>query len=388
MKKQIYILLVIIVFSSSVFSQLTITNGHHTLEITGAVSMYYNQRFLKPGEENQRKDRYKLRDAQIQLEGRVGRTVEYELQVDFADLASSVRDPENPGIMDAYVTYKGLDVIDVTFGYGKTPYSRASRVPFIYTPYWQRAEFLRGDIFARRDVGVTLSKSLWKQRISVFAGSYTGLGEISLNGDNDQSGQLEHMGRAEFAYPSRYRYRDIDTRHTPIPMFVIGGNARYTKRNLPTGTLFPGGAVGEYGLKVIDGERYTWGFDASAQYKGFSAQFELHQLVAKPNSAQSNLFQGYTLAETGGYVKMGGYVAQVNYYSKKLKTIFSSRYEEYNLNDLAPGINKRINAALAYQIDGFNSMIKLQYFHILEEESIDPLRWNYQIRIGWQYLFK
>jgi hypothetical protein len=171
-------------------------------------------------------------------------------------------------------------------------------------------------------------------------------------------------------------------------MFVVGGNARYTKRNLTVGTLFPGGAVGEYGLKVIDGERYAWGIDASAQYKGFSTQFELHQLTARPQNTGSILFQGYNAEETGGYVKMGGYVAQVNYFSKKLKTIFSGRYEEYNLNDLAPGINKRLNAAIAYQIDGFNSMIKLQYFHILEEESIDPLRWNYQIRIGWQYLFK
>jgi hypothetical protein len=386
MKKIILTYAVLIAFITD--AQVTLTNGNHTVEFSGAVSMYYNQRFLKPDQVNQRKDRYRLRDAQLQIEGRVGRLYEYELQVDFADFAATERDPENPGIMDAFVTYKGLEVIDVTFGYGKTPYSRASQVPFIYSPYWQRAEFLRGDIFARRDVGVTLSKSMWKQRLTVFAGSYTGLGEISLNGDNDPSGKLEHMGRVEIAYPSRYRYRDIDTRHTPIPMFVIGANGRYTNRVLPENTFFPGGAVGEYGLKVIDGERYVYGFDASAQYKGFSAQFELHQLTAKPTSNQSILFQGYTAAEAGGFVKMGGYVAQLNYFSKKLKTIFSTRYEEYNLNDLAPGVNKRINAALAYQIDGFNSMIKLQYFHILEEESIDPLRWNYQIRIGWQYLFK
>jgi hypothetical protein len=43
--------------------------------------------------------------------------------------------------------------------------------------------------------------------------------------------------------------------------------------------------------------------------------------------------------------------------------------------------------ALAYQIDGFNSMIKAQWTHIMKEEILDALKWNEQFRIGWQVMF-
>jgi hypothetical protein len=377
----------------STYSQVTITNGKHNMELTGSVSTYFNRRWIKPEAANQslNKDRYRLRDAQFQIEGRIGNTWEYELQVDFVDLAASATgeiDPENPGLMDAYATYKGLEFVNIRFGYGKLPYSRHSLVPFIYSPYWQRAEFLRGDIFSRRDVGVSLEKSFWKQRINVSAGMYTGLGEITLRGDNDPSGAFEYVGRVEFAYPTRYRHRDIDDRHVPIPMFVIGANGRYTERNLPIGRTFPSFAQGEYGLKVIDGERSVVGFDASFQYKGFSAQFEMHRLQGTPQNPNNPLLQGLPIEVTEGFFLAGGYMAQTSYFSKKLKSIFSVRFESFNLNDLAEGNSERFSCAVAYQIDGWNSMIKAQYFNILKEESIDPLRWNEQFRIGFQFLFK
>jgi hypothetical protein len=65
------------------------------------------------------------------------------------------------------------------------------------------------------------------------------------------------------------------------------------------------------------------------------------------------------------------------------------RYEDLNLNDLAPGKSQRLGGAYAYQFRNFDCMLKLQYWYILEEEvSIDPLRWTEQVRIGIQYLFK
>ncbi|MGY6562406.1 MAG: porin [Luteibaculaceae bacterium] len=382
-----------IVLGFSATAQVTITNGKHNMEITGAVSTYWNQRFLKPDATNQslNKDRFRLRDAQLQIEGRIENKWSYELQVDFVDLASTATgeiDPENPGLMDAYAIYKGIPFFNVRFGYGKLPFSRHSLVPFIYSPYWQRAEFLRGDIFARRDVGVSLEKSFWKQRIFVAAGVYNGIGEISLRGDNDPSGAFEYVGRVEFAYPSRYRYRDIDDRHVPIPMFVIGANGRYTERNLPFGRPFPAFAQGEYGIKVIDGRREVVGFDASFQYKGFSAQIEAHQMRATPQNPNNALLQGLPLEVTEGFFLMGGFMGQASYFSKKLKSMFSVRYETFNLNDLSPGQSERFSCAYAYQIDGWNTMIKAQYFNILAEEAIDPLRWNEQFRVGIQILFK
>ncbi|RYZ30006.1 MAG: hypothetical protein EOP49_40155, partial [Sphingobacteriales bacterium] len=180
-------------------AQLTLTNGNHTLEISGGISSYYNSRPLKDGEDDRKKDRFKLRDAQIQLEGRIGNTWEYELQMDFADQAANANgadfDPENPGLMDAYVIYKGLGFVNIQAGYGKIYYSRSSMTPFVYSPFWQRAELTRGSIFSQRDVGVTVMKDFWNQRINAYAGIYSGLGELSLNGDNDASGQPEYAAR-------------------------------------------------------------------------------------------------------------------------------------------------------------------------------------------------
>ncbi len=367
-------------------AQIALTNGPHSLEISGRISTYYNYRFLKPGESNRRKDRFSLRDAQLQIEGRIRNHIEYEFQIDFADLALDVADPENPGLMDAYVQYNNK-IANIRVGYGKLPYSRSSLVPFIYTPYWQRAELVRGDVFSRRDVGVTLSKEFFRQLVNIQAGVYTGLGELSLDGDNDPSGRAEYIGRAEFAWPSRYRYRDIDSRVSPIPMFTAGINGRYSNKSLPDGTFFPAGAGGEFGLKVIDGKRFIYGADIAAQYKGFSGQFEIHQIRNTPSKSSSVHFYGLPDSITGGYFITGGYIVQLNYFSKKFRTILSSRFEELDLNDLVAGNSQRLSFAAAYQFSAFRSMLKLQWWSIVEEESIDPQNWTEQMRVGWQFTF-
>ncbi|MCH8555792.1 MAG: OprO/OprP family phosphate-selective porin [Schleiferiaceae bacterium] len=390
MKKILLFIVLPLLLPHCIQAQVTLSNGRHVMEISGGVAAYYNQRLLKPDENNRNKDRFRLRDAQLQIEGRIDKLYEYELQVDFVDLASMASgeiDPENPGLMDAYIKYKGLRFMDVQFGYGKLFYGRSSLVPFTQTVYWQRAQIVRGNLFSRRDVGITLMKDFWRQRVNVYGGVYTGLGEITLRGDNDASGGLEYVGRVDVAYPSRYRYRDIDTRITPIPMFALGVNARYTEKNLPEGRAFPAFATGEYGLKVINGERLAYGMDVAFQYLGFSGLFEIHQLRITPQNENDPLFQGLPVSETNGFILAGGYVSQLNYFKKSWGTIFSLRYEELDLNDLIPGNSQRISAALAYQIKGFDSMIKFQYFKILSEEVIDPIRWTEQFRIGWQLNF-
>lgn len=377
---------------TTVHAQVTISNGKHVVEISGSVSTYYNDRALKAGEEDQSKNRFKLRDAEFNLEGRLGSDYEYELKVDFADMAANNSgqeiDPENPGLMQATVKYKGFQFLEVEMGYGKVYYSRSSMHPFSFSPYWQRAELVRGSIFSRRDVGVTLMKNFWKQRANIYLGAYTGLGELSLAGDNDPSGQLEYIGRFDIAYPSRYRYRDIDDRISPSPIFAIGINARFMNKRLPDGEVFPDNATGEYGLKVIDGKRYVYGLDASFQYMGFSGQFEIHQIKSEPQHENDPLFVNLTPQQTKGYVRSGGYIAQASYFVKNWKTIVSARYEELDLNDLVPGNSERFSSAIAYQLSGYNAMIKFQYFNILKEESIDPLKWDEQFRIGMQFLFK
>lgn len=378
-------LIILFSFAISVSAQLTIGNGHHILEITGAATTYFNHRILKADKDDFKKNRFKLRDAQIQLEGRIGNEYEYELQFDLVDLAKSSLepDPENPGLMDCFIIYKGLKFFDIKLGWSKTPYSRSSLIPFIYSPYWQRPEFLRGDIFARRDVGMTLQGTYWKQRLNLFLGAYTGLGEISLKGNNDNSGKLEYIARIEVAYPSRYKYRSIDNTLSPQPIFVIGLNTRYANKRL-NGGGFPAYSTGEYNIKVIDGRRLCYGLDVAGQYNGFSGQFEWHYMYAEPQFINNPLLYGRSTT----FFTMNGFSGELSYFLKKSNLILSSRFEQFDLSDLVQGKSQRIYGAIAYQLNDFDSMIKFQYWGILSEESNDPLKWTDQFRIGWCFRFR
>lgn len=384
----------LLILGVNTYAQISITNGKHSLEISGAMSTYYNYRFYKDSLngkviDDYKKNRFKLKDAQFQLEGRYGNEYEYELQIDLADLANLGEDPTNPGLMDAYFKYKGFKPFDIQLGYGKTPYSRSSLTPFIYSVYWQRAQIARGDFFGRRDIGVTLSQDFWKQRINVYLGAYTGLSEISIKGDNDASGKLEYIGRVDIAYPSRFRYREIDDKVSPIPMFALGINGRYANKVLPDGETFPSFSTGEFGTKLISGKKTTIGADFAFQFKGFSLLAEYHRLKITPQDTTSSLLAGLPMSKTEGYVLAGGSILQMNYYAKSLKTIVSARWEQLNINDLIKGESQRLSIGIAYQLKGFNSMIKAQYFHVLtEEDVVDPLKWTNQIRVGWQYLFR
>lgn len=376
-------------FVQSAYAQLTISNGEHTVEISGFISTYYNSRVLKPGNVNEKNDRFQLRDAQIQLEGRIGKKWEYELQYDFADASYSGPgfDAENPGLMEASVTYKGLEFVDVQAGYGKLYYGHSSLVPFKFSPYWSRTEITNGNLETNRDVGITLKKDFWNEKINFYGGVYSGLGEMSIrNGDNDASGKLEYVGRIDASYPTKMKYRDIDEDVTPIPMVQIGFGARYANKVLPKGEIFPTGVLGDFNLKAVNGKRTGIEFDLTAMYKGFSFQYEIHKIKAQPINETDPLFQGYSLEQTGGYVNAGGFFAQLNYNFKKAHTIASFRYEEADLNDLVPGKSKRLSGALAYKL-GHNAMLKGQYYHILKEESIDPFKWKNQYRLGFQIGF-
>jgi hypothetical protein len=59
-----------------------------------------------------------------------------------------------------------------------------------------------------------------------------------------------------------------------------------------------------------------------------------------------------------------------------------------DFSDLVKGRAKRFSPAIAYQINGFNAMIKAQYFGIISEDPLDTLKWNEQFRIGLQFMFK
>ena len=71
-------------------------------------------------------------------------------------------------------------------------------------------------------------------------------------------------------------------------MMVLGFNGRYANKKLNGGS-FPSYAIGEYNMKVVDGSKYSYGFDLATQYKGFSSQFEYHYMVGQPQNINHSL---------------------------------------------------------------------------------------------------
>ncbi|MES2389490.1 MAG: hypothetical protein V4543_15915 [Bacteroidota bacterium] len=381
-----------LLFAMPAFAQYSFQSGDNTIQVSGLAAVYYNNRILKPGNDNYKNNRFTLRNLQFELEARNGKNWETKFKVDFAKIMSNTDpanfDPENPGISNAYVQYSGLPV-KFKFGFDKLPYSQGSLNDVFGTPFWSRGILTGGDLFSRRDMGLTLHYPCWQQRINVYGGVYTGMGENMLTmSDSDPSGHYEYVGRIDVAYPTRYRYNEIDLVHVPIPMFRIGANARYTDKTQTAGNTLPLGLGGNYGVRVINGKRLVYGLDASAQYMGFSAQAEFHVINLQPADPSDILFNNTTAAFNGGKVLSGGLLTRVNYNSLLLRSTLSCQFENLNLNNLVPGTEQLLSVAYAYNVKGFDSVLKVQYYHPLkEDQNSDPLKWTDQIRLGYQYQF-
>jgi hypothetical protein len=86
----------------------------------------------------------------------------------------------------------------------------------------------------------------------------------------------------------------------------------------------------------------------------------------------------------------GGFLGTISYSNKKLKSIFSLRYDNFNPNDLVKNnTEETLSFAYAYQINGFNAMVKAQYWYRLSDRT-NPLiqRFDDQFRIGIQFLLR
>lgn len=374
MKKISLTIIICFLLSDLLYSQVTVTKGDNSLDISGRISTYYNHRFYDADEVDRRKNRFVLKDVRLSLEGDNGNDLEFKIQLDLSALLAGAADVESAPMKDAYVMYSGLNIFDILVGYTKVPYSFSSQMSFSRMAFMQRAEMLRGEAFSRRDIGVMLHKSLWDRKIDIYTGVYTGMGEISLLGDNDPSGNPEFIGRFELAYPIRYRYRELDLENTQKLSFTGGVNARYAKKSLTTNM--------NYELFTVDGERLLYGADVSLRYKGFSAQFEAHQMKVTPNDVE-RLYNYDT-----EFFRAGGFLAQLNYVIFSINSALSVRYDEFNPHDLIEG-NTRRNLSLGYNyfFDEQNSYIKVHYFHRLDKDATgEPWNEN-QIRIGYVYSF-
>ena len=368
--------------------QLSISNGINNVEFSGYLLGGIKQNMFKPGLTDLSKNRVFIDDARFEIEGRIKHSYEYDLEVNLADLPLLGSTPDVTAIINANATYTGFKFFDINVGYGKTPYSRSAMMPIVYSPFLNRADMLSSSLFWMRDFGMTINKLFWHQRIHAFGGVYTGLGPLVWQGVGDPSGQPEYIGRVDFSFPARYRYREIDYYTSPIPMVSFGMAGRYANKTLPAGTTLILGSDGAFGDNLINGKKKMICLDGSFQFQGFSAQVEWHRMRADLADSTSPLLNAVPMQVASGYFLAGGYYAQASYFAKPLKSALACRFDVFNANDLSPGVGQKLTTSYCYFLNGFNSLIRVQWTHNQQEQVLDTHKWQEQFLVGYQLLFR
>ena len=371
--KKLYSLCLLALVCNASQAQYTLYKSKSYIEISGYLTSYYNYRFYPSTETDKRKNRFALDYAVFKMDGTVNKIWNYQLQLNAAALA----DPTTSDgfIMQASAAYNALkDNLQIELGYDKLPFSRSSMVANTESPFLQRPEIARGGAFSRRDIGTTITYSLLNKKINLYAGAYTGLGPQSLAGENDPSGKLEYIARAEFSYPARYRHAEVDLSHIHIPLVSVGINGRYAEKKLTSGVDYP--------ILTLDGKKLSYGADLSFAFKGFSLHLESIQLQMTPRDST------LLLGKPTDYFLAGGIIAHANYYIAPLKSVIAIRYDEFNPNDLVAGDNaSTLSFGYNYLFDGMRSALKIHYMKRIKDDKANKVWTDDQLRIALQLMF-
>lgn len=378
MKKILLILLLISpLVAPTASAQYTLIKGDNVLEVSGMFSAYANYRFYPAGSTNYKKNSMTLDYAIVKFEGTKNRKLHYCFQFNLARLTMAAGGTtEDPGaVMDVFAEYTGFKYFDVKFGFFKIPFGFYSLLPVSESMFLQRPEMARGDVFSRRDMGVTLTRSFYNDRLMFVGGVFTGVGESILNGgDNDASGKLEYVGRVEAGYPIKSKYREVDIVGSPTPVFTVGAGMRYAEKATDTGT--------EYNINTINGKKTSYSADIRMRFRHLMIMAEIMQFHMVP--ADSARLLGLPT----DYFNAGGFITGLSYYFKPVKTALGVRYDELNPNDLVKGDTRRtLSASLNYFFNEQNSAIKIHYFYRYKLQGTST-KWSPdQLRIAYQLMF-
>ncbi len=388
-------------------NNINLTGNNATLTISGRVSAFYKYRMMTAGNINLKNNGFFFKDADLDFLGRSSGFV-YEMHLSPLDLITSAAmgntsnaaglngnaspNPYAPGVKAMYVSYEGTRLpFSVKLGYDKIAFSQGSLNDAYNSPFWSHANLYGGDLFSRRDLGVTVYQSFWKKRIRAYAGIYTGLGENVFEYGNDGSGRQEYAARVDVSYPAPTKYVTVDNHNSPIPQFRVGINGRYTDKTQPTGrslTTDVPDAMGPYGIRMVNGKKVVYGADFMFRYRSFTLFAEADYVNAQPTDPTDALYMNTLSSFNGGKVNAGGYCITANYNWKKAHSVFAAEYENVNGNDLISGKQEWMRFAYALTLNGFNSVIKAEFYHPLTEDAAqNPLKYSDQFRVGYQLVF-
>ncbi|MDZ4758403.1 MAG: porin [Bacteroidota bacterium] len=143
--------------------------------------------------------------------------------------------------------------------------------------------------------------------------------------------------------------------------------------------------MADFGMKNLAGTRKVYGFDIAGQYNGFSFLFEMNQIDISP--VDTLLLYGRNTT----FFRAGGMIGQICYHSKKLKSAFLIRYDDFMPNDLRSSNYRMANLSFAYNyyFNNENTAFRVQYWYRLYKDNtmFDNKFREDQLRIGFQFAF-
>jgi len=374
-KKYLPVLISLLFFTELSSAQFALYKGDASLEFSGGAATFLNKRFYQAGDDVHDKDRIGIDYAFLEMKMRKGRNWRAVLKTEFIDANAGITFDQNLMLKKAFLQYETAHTgTFVKLGYDKIPYSKLGEESGFKSPFQNRSEVTNGNSFALRDAGIVLGQECWRQRVQIYLGAFTGLGENSLIGDNDASGNFEYTGRIQFAFPSNPDQDQIDFHSTPLPTIQLGLNALYANKVTDDG--------GDFSYTVFNGTKQAAGVDASIYFEGLCVVVESHLFQFTPNDTL-RLMHYIT-----DHFNAGGVTAQATYFSKKFHSLIGVRYDDYNPNDLIMNDTRRtVSPAFNFFFPKSNAFVKLQYSYRLSViEGGSPWK-DHDLRVAFNYSF-
>ena len=372
--KNVCILLLSLILATTIsYGQIGIVHGDHKLEFSALTTITFTNRDVL-NTPKKHLSYFDARNVQFRLEYNY-KMIKCVVQADIAGLATGNFDPENVGLMNVWMQIKPVASLKIRAGFFKVRYSRSSLVSEYDSPFFNRSEICRGQIFGSRDFGLNVNYSLFRGLLNFDIGTYTGIAELSLQGKNALNTKFEYVARMDFAWPQKDKQSDFDVYRARIPQFTLGANVRYNNKDASINDT--------YQLLVVGGKKLMHGYDAAFYYKGIAIAGEMNLIKVYPLDKTKR-----TLDPTNMFFNAFGYYVQASYYQNKMKSYVALRYDRMNQNTFYTGLGDRITASLGSFFYHKHLQVKLNYTRIMRTEDIatyNPPSWKNQWRVGIYY---
>lgn len=293
-------------FASAAHGQLRLEHADGAVDLGGRIQTGYNHRFLHGDDDDYRKNRFRMKQVRVELEGEFYEVLSMEIGIDFRS------NNGGPEAKDLWTAWSPNDWFAIKTGQFKVPVSRdrltsGAKLLFASRPT-VADEFVPG-----RDIGMMATLRTEDKRYKMSIGAFNNRGANSV--EEDDVGAPMVAARLEIMPFDYVRNGQGDHRRTRTIAVALGINGTVARDGAP---ILDG--VDPVALHSIDGEKYLYGGDLTLKYRGLFLSAELLLAHFSP--------------ETGPSYNAAGALFQGSYYVDSLRLEPALRFEYFNPSDI------------------------------------------------------